>query len=95
MLGFLLSFELCASFVNSNPRLQTRPRQAIIPRDVGILVRFSEPPFSTTIQIFRYHGAEFCALAASLVECAGSPFKTSPIPARRGGVSNGVAECLV
>jgi hypothetical protein len=63
--------------------------------DVGILVRFSEPPFSTTIQIFRCHGATFCALAASLVDCAGSRFKTSPIPARRGGVSNGVAECLV
>src|SRR5205823_14427858 len=64
-------------------------------RDGGILVRFSEPPFSTTIQIFRYLGATFCALAASLVECAGSWFSTSQIPARRGGVSNGVAECLV
>ncbi|PYK15153.1 MAG: hypothetical protein DME64_08050 [Verrucomicrobia bacterium] len=62
---------------------------------MGILVRFSEPPFSTTIQIFRNHGATFCALAASLVECAGWRFKTGPIPARRGGVSNGVAECLV
>ena len=61
--------------------LANPPEAGIIPRDVGILVRFSEPPFSTTIQIFRYHGAEFCALAASLVECAGSPFKTSPIPA--------------
>jgi len=94
MLGFLLSFELCASFVISNAHLQTRPKHAIIPRDVGILVRFSEPPFSTTIQIFRYHGAEFCALAASLVEYAGLRFKRSDFPARRGGVSNGVAECL-
>jgi hypothetical protein len=89
------SFLRHSTFVISNARLQTRPKQAIIPRDVGILVRFSEPPFSTTIQVFQYHGAEFCALAASLVECAGSPFKSSPIPARRGGVSNGVAECLV
>ena len=64
-------------------------------RDVGILVQFSEPPFSTTIQTFRHHGAQFCAVAAWLVESAGSPLKTSPIPARRGGVSNGVAECLV
>jgi hypothetical protein len=75
--------------------LQCRLKQAIILRDVGILVRFSEPPFSTTIQIFLYQGAIFCALAASFVESAGSHFKTSPVPARRGGVSNGVAECLV
>jgi hypothetical protein len=63
-------------------------------RDVGILVPFSEPPLATTIQIVTYQGANFCALAASLVESAGSHFKTRPIPARRGGVSNGVAECL-
>jgi len=77
--------------------LQSRLKQAIIARDVGILVRFSEPsepPFSTTIQVFRYHGAEFCALAASLVDYVGSRSKTSAIPAKPGGVSNGVAECL-
>ena len=96
MLGFLLSFELCASFVISNARLQTRPKQAIIPRDVGILVRFSEPPFSTTIQIFRYHGAEFCALAASLVECAGSRVqdKSNPGSTRRSFQRRRRVPCL-
>ena len=64
-------------------------------RDAGNVVRCSEPPFSTTIQFFRYRDANFCIFAASLVECAGLRFRTSTILARRGGVSNGVAECLV
>jgi hypothetical protein len=61
--------------------LHSKWKQSIIARDVGILVRFSEPPLSTTIQIFRYHGANFCALAVSFVESAGSRSNTRSIPA--------------
>jgi hypothetical protein len=76
-------------------RLQSARFQPYFGRDAGNVVRYSEPPFSTTIQIFRYRDANFCIFAASLVECAGLRFKRSDFPARRGGVSNGVAECLV
>ena len=76
-------------------RLQSGRLKPYFGRDAGNVVRCSELPFSTTIQFFRYRDANFCISAASLVECAGLRFKRSDFPVRRGGVSNGVAECLV
>ena len=76
-------------------RLQSGRLKPYFGRDAGNVVRYSEHPFSTTIQLFRYRDANFRIFAASLVECAGLRFKRSDFPVRRGGVSNGVAECLV
>ncbi|PYI86149.1 MAG: hypothetical protein DME54_14480 [Verrucomicrobia bacterium] len=69
-------------------------RRHNLDRDVGNLLRSSERPVSTTIQVFWNHDANLCILTASLVECAGLRFEKSLFPARRGGVFSGVAECL-
>ena len=61
--------------------LQLRTRRAILPRDVGNLLRSSEPPSSTTIQIFRDQDANFCIFTVSLVKGAGLRFETSSFPA--------------
>jgi hypothetical protein len=77
-------FVLLSSFVLRHSQsfyLQSARFKPYFGRDAGNVVRCSEPPFSTTIQFFRYRDANFCIFAASLVEYAGLRFKRSDFPA--------------
>src|SRR5215468_10115348 len=60
--------------------LQSVDSYAIIGRDVGNLLRSSERPVSTTIQICSTDAANVGGVTASLLECAGFRFETSPFP---------------
>ena len=60
--------------------LQSQPTQAIIRRDVGNLLRSSERPVSTTIQISSTDAAKVAGIPVSLVECSGLRFETSAFP---------------
>src|SRR5262245_1829480 len=60
--------------------LQSVDSYAIIGRDVGNLLRSSERPVSTTIQICSTDAANVGGVTVSLLECAGFRFETSPFP---------------